>query len=274
MQLMRSHLNFVFKFIFCCSTTVLALPTNMDYSLFLSSLFPLFLFHAHFASSMPKIFLCFSPTTLSYFLHYIIHYSSSFWPALTTFFILKLFFCLMSFHPPIPSHPVFHRGLNHLPLPLTQLFIVSPDARTSLHSTNTWCSQHFLPVSLIQYLFFFSWKIHLFQSVFSFLLNRRASLPNWRHYSFCCDPRKGTPGDNLDPVHFAADQYDMLCHKKTPYHEKRVGKEGYWRLYHLGEGCISNRGRKDHLCYSSSLYSTTYFYRVALIGVGYRTGQG
>lgn len=93
------------------------------------------------------------------------------------FFILKLFFHLMSFHPALPSHPVFHRGLNHPPFPLTQLFIVSPDVCTSpLCSTDTLYSEYFLPLPLSFHTSSFLLKDTFVQSTFPFLSNKRASL--------------------------------------------------------------------------------------------------
>jgi len=159
---------------------------------------------------MPKIFLCFSPITFSYFLQYIIHYSSSSsWPAYVLFLILKLFFCLMSFHPPLPSHPVFHRGLNHLPFPPTQLLIVSPDAHTSLpHSTNTALTVFPTSASFIQYLSVLLEDIFV-RSIFSFLSNKRASLLTGDTPLSVGIPERALcwlqRGDDLDPVHFATD---------------------------------------------------------------------
>lgn len=53
----------------------------------------------------------------------------------------------------------------------------------------------------------------------------------------------------------------MLCHRKTQAMRRGWAKKsGYWQLWHLGDGCSSHRSRKDHFCYFSSLYFTTYFY--------------
>lgn len=87
--------------------------------------------------------------------------------------IYSLASCL-SIHPPF--HIVFQRGLKYLPFPFTHFLIRFPDTWTSLCSTNTLCSQYFLPPTLSFSNFSFILKDTFIQVIFSLLLNRRARL--------------------------------------------------------------------------------------------------
>lgn len=196
------------------------------------------------------------------------------------FFILKLFFHLMSFHPALPSYPVFHRGLNHLPFPLTQLFIVSPDVCTSpLCSTDTLHSRVFpTSASFIPYLFL-SLERYIRSEYFLLSFKQESQPPNWRHPSFSWDPRKGT----LLTAERGWSGSSTFCYRPTICSAMRrlcamrrgwEKKAEYWQLQQLEDGCSSHRSRKDHFCYFSSLYTTTYFYPVGLTSLGYITGQG
>lgn len=170
----------------------------------------------------------------------------------------------MSFHPPLPSHPVFHRGLNHLPFPLTQLFFCvcrCSHFSSPLHK-HTALTVFPTSASFIQYPFL-SLQRYTCSKYFLLSSEQGSQPPNWRHPSFCRDPRKGTlltaeRGWSGSSTSCYSDR-SRLCAVRRWW----AKKAGYWQLQYLGGGWSSCRSRKDHFCYFSSLYSTTYFYPVA-----------
>lgn len=168
---------------------------------------------------MPKIFLCFSPITLSYFLQYIIHYSSSSWPALYSFFNLEIILSPHVFPSTSSLSPCLSQRIKSSTIPShSTLYCISRCLHFSppLHK-HTALTVFPTSVSFIQYLFL-SLGRYICSKYVLLSFKQVSQLPNWRHPSFCCDPRKDTVdrGEVMIWIQYILLQTNhMLCHKKT-----------------------------------------------------------